>query len=72
MPVFKIPVWWMTSGMIKVEAESLDEALIIAAEEGSPVVVIDDCYVEGSWNVDIEAAKDLASDMKPQSEDLLD
>jgi len=54
---FKIPVFWMVGGDVEIEADSLEEA-IKQAEDAIPVQVKYPTYVDGSWSVDKDAARE--------------
>jgi len=52
MKTYKVPVVWQMYGYVEVEAENVDEAVLIA--EGAPLPDNGE-YVEGSFEVDHDA-----------------
>lgn len=51
MKTYIVPVVWCCSANLEIEAESLDEAVMKAEDEGLPP--LDDWnYLDGSWEVD--------------------
>jgi len=62
MPVFRIPVFWSYGGTLDIEAENLDEAILVA-QDSTPMQLQGLAeYIDGSWTVDIEGAKDMNDD----------
>lgn len=57
MKTYKIPVTWEAYGTVRIEAESLEEAIELA--KGDDIPLPDGCYVDGSWEVDEEMAEFL-------------
>ena len=53
MKTWKIPVVWQEMGVIKVEANTLDEAIEIAMDYDGVIPIPDDgTFLNGSWEVD--------------------
>lgn len=61
MKTYRIPVWWMVTGHIRVKADDLEEA-IEKAWDGSTASVDNPCYIDDSWNVGTEEARDNYKD----------
>jgi hypothetical protein len=60
MSKFRIPVFWSIGAVVIVEAEDIDAAITKAIDLG-PMAATDDCYIDGSFEVDAYQAKDLYS-----------
>lgn len=56
MKNYKIPCSWQMYGYVTVEAESLDDAILIA--EGDDVSLPDGEYVSGSFEIDYDLLDD--------------
>lgn len=52
---FRIPVSWAMTGVVCIEATSLDNAIDAAGDIDIP----EGYYMEGSWEVDQDAAEDI-------------
>ncbi len=53
MAIWKIPVRWIMMGTIKVEANSLEEAIEIARDDEGVIPLPDNGeFSDGSWEVD--------------------
>ena len=53
MKTWKIPVCWIMMGTIKVDANTLDEAIEIAIDYDGVIPIPDDgTFLDGSWEVD--------------------
>lgn len=52
MKCWHIPVTWESYGVVEVEADTLSEAMEIAADESSDIPLPNDGdYVDGSWKL---------------------
>lgn len=51
---YKIPVSWEMCGIVEVEADSLDEAILEADDDCTPLP--EGSYVDGSFRVDADFA----------------
>lgn len=52
MKTWKVPVVWEMYATIKVEAETLEEAIEIARDDAGEIPLpTDNYYVDGSWQV---------------------
>jgi hypothetical protein len=51
MKTWKIPVTWEEYGFVKVEANTLEEAIEIAYDDAGVIPLPDGEYVMGSWRV---------------------
>ena len=49
---YSIPVIWMVSGIVKVNASSLEEARKKVLQDTVPTCADEQVYVEGSWDLD--------------------
>ena len=58
MRTFKIPVTWETYGVMEIEAETIEEAIKLADEDGTPYPSIDN-NVDGSLEVNFEMIEHL-------------
>ena len=56
MKTYNIPVFWMVSATVQVEAKSLDEAMELALEAKLP---IDGEYMDNSFQVDDHHAEEM-------------
>ena len=55
MKTWKIPVVWQEMGVIKVEANTLDEAIEIARDDDGVIPIPDNgSFLDGSWEVDCD------------------
>lgn len=55
MKEWKIPVSWESSALIRVEANTLEEAMKIARDDDGIIPLPDDWdYVDGSWSLSEE------------------
>ena len=55
MKTWKIPVVWQEMGVVKVEANTLAEAIEIARDDDGIIPIPDDgTFIDGSWAVDCE------------------
>lgn len=62
MKTWRIPVSWVASALIDVQANSLSEAMHIAEDsEGKLPLPNDSEYVDGSWEVSMEDIETLRS-----------
>ena len=63
MTKYKIAVEWACYGTVNIEAESLEEAMIIAGNDLNDIPLPLGSYIDGSWliNEDIECQKLLNS-----------
>lgn len=53
MKTWKIPVCWTMMGTIKVDANTLDEAIGIAIDHDGVIPIPDDgTFLDGSWEAD--------------------
>lgn len=53
MKTWKIPVCWTMMGTVKVEANTLAEAIKIAKDDDGVIPIPDDgTFLDGSWEVD--------------------
>lgn len=53
MKTWKIPVFWTMMGTVKVEANTLAEAIEIAKDDDGVIPIPDDgTFLDGSWEVD--------------------
>lgn len=53
MKTWKIPVVWQMMGTVKVEANTLEEAIEIARDDEGVIPLPDDgTFLDGSWEVD--------------------
>lgn len=53
MKTWKIPVCWTMMGTVKVEANTLTEAIEIAKDDDGVIPIPDDgTFLNGSWEVD--------------------
>lgn len=53
MKTWKIPVCWTMMGTIKVDANTLDEAIGIAKDDAGIIPIPDDgIFMDGTWEVD--------------------
>lgn len=59
MKNWKIAVWWMESGVVNIEAKTLEEAIKLAADENDPLPLWESEYIDESFRVDIETSKEL-------------
>lgn len=62
---WEIPVSWTMAGKVKIEANTLEEAIAIARDESKEIPLPDDGeYLTGSWNVDydIDEVRSLFND----------
>ena len=51
MATWKIPVTWEKYGMVKVEADTLEEAMEIARDDVGVIPLPEGDYVDGSWQL---------------------
>ena len=51
MATWKIPVSWEMCGVVKIEAETLEEAMEIARDDDGVIPLPDGEYVDGSWRL---------------------
>ena len=55
MKTWKIPVVWQEMGTVKVEANTLAEAIEIARDDDGVIPIPDNgSFLDGSWEVDCE------------------
>ena len=54
MKTWKIPVVWQEMGVIKVEANTLAEAIEIARDDDAIPIPDNSDFVDGSWEVDCD------------------
>ena len=55
MKSWKIPVTWGMVGTVKIEANTLEEAIEIARDDDRIIPIPDDgTFIDGSWEVDCE------------------
>ena len=59
---YEIPCSWEVYGTMEVEANSLEEAITLAERDDSPMPDASD-YVDGSFEVDRDIAKEINKDM---------
>lgn len=53
MKTWRIPVCWTMMGIIKVDANTLDEAIEIAKDDAGAIPIPDDgTFMDGTWEVD--------------------
>lgn len=53
MKTWRIPVCWTMMGTIKVDANTLDEAIEIAKDDAGIIPIPDDgTFMDGTWEVD--------------------
>lgn len=58
--VFKIPVTWEVCAMLKVEADTLEEAMEIARDDNGEIPLpTDNDYIDGSWRLSTEDIEDI-------------
>ncbi len=61
MKEWTIPVNWGMSALVKVKAETLEEAIAYAKEEGNDIPLPQDgAYVDGSWCV-LDSKEDISN-----------
>jgi|TARA_R110002051_G_scaffold161109_2_gene232763 hypothetical protein len=58
---YEIPCSWEVYGTMEVEANSLEEAITLAERDDSPMPDASD-YVDGSFEVDRDIAKEINKD----------
>ena len=51
MAVWKIPITWEMCGEVKIEANTLEEAMEIAKDDDGFIPLPDGSYVDGSWQL---------------------
>lgn len=56
--LFEVAVEWSVCGTVKLEAESLEEAMK-AAEQATPLSVQSPYYIDDSWSVNEQLTEDL-------------
>ncbi len=56
MRYFRIPCHWQMTGVYEIQAESLEEAIIIAEEEFLPK---NDSYIEDSFEIEHEDIQEV-------------
>ncbi len=54
MKTWKIPVIWQEMGVVKVEANTLEEAIEIARDDDAIPIPDNSDFVDGSWEVDCD------------------
>lgn len=65
MKTWKIPVTWEMYGMVKIEANTLEEAMEIARDDEGVIPLPEGDYVDGSWRLtetDKELVRELYND----------
>lgn len=68
MKTWNIPITYSVSGMVKIEAETLEDAMRIAKDEDEQIPLPDDAdYIDGSWELsfgmdEIDIVRDLYND----------
>lgn len=65
MKTWKIPVTWEVYGMVKIEANTLEEAMEIARDDEGVIPLPEGDYVDGSWRLtetDKELVRELYND----------
>lgn len=57
MQKYRIPVWWSVGGVVEIKANNVEQAIEIA-KNTTPAGVKDSCYIDESFTVDAEGARD--------------
>ena len=71
MTTWKIPVTWEVCGMVKIEAETLEEAMAIARDDDGVIPLPEGDYVDGSWRLteeDEELVRELYNNNQQDEE----
>ena len=55
---FKVAVSWEECGIVKIKADSLEDAIRIAEEDDS-IVLPESNYIDGSFNADYDVSESL-------------
>ncbi|MCI9350154.1 MAG: hypothetical protein HFF83_13195 [Oscillibacter sp.] len=65
--LWKIPVTWEMYGCVRIEAETLEEAMAIAEDPDGRIPLPDDgAYVDGSWTLSSTEPEDVRLFQMPQ------
>ena len=65
--LWKIPVTWEMYGCVRIEAETLEEAMAIAEDPDGRIPLPDDgAYVDGSWTLASTEPEDVRLFQMPQ------
>lgn len=54
MKTWRIPVIWQEYGVVKVEANTLEEAMEIARDDDGVIPLPEGNFIDGSWEVDCD------------------
>ena len=63
--LYSIPVSWAVAGYMRIEASDVEEAIAAADREELP---LDHDYMDGSFEVDIDHARELAEEEEEEAE----
>lgn len=65
--LWKIPVTWEMYGCVRIEAETLEEAMSIVEDPDGRIPLPDDgAYVDGSWTLSSTEPEDVRLFQMPQ------
>ncbi len=60
MKSWTIPVTWEMCGKVVVEADTLDEAMVIACDEAGEIPLpVESNYVDGSWQLSTDDREEI-------------